>query len=225
MKIGPWWRRAWYRCRLGAGFAVFWVLGRIPHRVSFELSPSIPRTGPALVVVNHQAVTETLAVARFVVAHRRFPHFLITAGVFRVPLVGAVARAMGQIPVARGTTSARAAVQAAADQLRAGHLVVIYPEGRITREPDQRPGPGKAGAALLAAEFPDVPVIPVGQWGARPGWRAALTRSRVRLCAGPPVELAPAGATAASTADNTAAVMAAITAEVERARGAAFRAS
>lgn len=210
--------RAWYRCRLAAGFAVFWVLGRIPHRVSFERSVALPRTGPALLVVNHQAVTETLAVARWVVAHRRFPHFLITAGVFRVPFVGAVATAMGQIPVARGTASAREAVRAAAEQLRAGHVVVIYPEGRITREPDQRPGRGKAGAALLAAQFPEVPVIPLGQWGARPGWRAALRRNRVRLCAGPPVSVDPAR----PAAENTSAIMAAITTQVERARGRAF---
>jgi len=212
------------RIKVAAGFSVFWILGKLPHRVHFRKSADIPRTGPVLLVVNHLATTETLAVARLVIGHRRFPHFLVMGSLFRLPVVGALARAMRQIPVERGTPAAGTSLQQAADELSKGHLVVVYPEGRLTREPDLRPGPGKIGAARLALQFPDTPVLPVGQWGARPGLRSALARRRVDLLVGAPVELYRWRGHPDNTAavEATVAIMAAITSLVEQARGRPF---
>lgn len=217
-------RRLHQRARVGAGFAIFWVLGKLPHRVHYRRSAYIPRVGSVLVVVNHLATTETLAVARLLIGHRRFPHFLVMGGLFRLPLIGAVARAMKQIPVQRGTPAAGSALAVAADELRKGHLVAVYPEGGLTRAPDLRPGAGRTGAARLALQFPQTPVVPIGQWGARPGLRAALSRRRVDLLVGEPVDLSPwQGRTdSAAAAEATAAIMAAVTGLVEQVRGRPF---
>ena len=43
-------------------------------------------------------------------------------------------------------------------------LVGIFPEGTLTRDPDQWPMEFKSGAARLALDT-GVPVIPVSQWG------------------------------------------------------------
>lgn len=219
-----WWGRAWHRVRVWAGFAVFWTGSVIPHRVRFARSAYLPPAGPALLVPNHLAVTDPLAVARTTIGHRRFPHFLILAPLFRVPVLGHLGRAMKQIPVARGSTEAARSLIAAGKELQAGHVVVIYPEGRISRAPDQRPGTGHSGAARLALRFPDVPVLPVGQWGAGPGWRRAIRRQRVDVRIGPPVDLSPwRGRTdREAVAEATAAIMAAIRHQVELVRGAPF---
>ena len=44
-------------------------------------------------------------------------------------------------------------------------MIVLHPEGTVTRDPDGWPMVGKTGAARLALLAPDIPVIPVAQWG------------------------------------------------------------
>lgn len=217
-------RLRWH-AKNAVGFTLVWVLSLIPHRVTYTRSTSIPRTGGCLIVANHLSVTEVLALGRVVIGHRRFPHCLAKAQVFRWPIVGSLARATGQIPVERGTASAADSLRAAAERLDLGQVVVIYPEGRLTREPDLRPGPGKTGAARLALQHPDVPVVPVGTWGPRPGARHIWHRHRARLSVGAPVDLAQwAGKTDDEPAVRAATdqIMAAITEQVEAARGLAF---
>jgi len=79
--------------------------------------------------------------------------------------------------------------------LRRGQIVLIYPEGTVTRDPDFWPMQAKTGIARLALMVPEAPVIPVGQWGAqkfldyyhkkfRP-----LPRTEVWVSAGQPVDL------------------------------------
>lgn len=172
-----------------AGFLVIAGLAKAVHRIGFEVSASFPSTGPALVVVNHLAVTETLAVARLVTGHHRYPHFLAEAEVFRVPVIGAALRLGRQIPVERGGPRAADALAGAALEFDRGHVVCLYPEGRLTRRPDLLPDRGHTGVARLALERPEVPVIPVGQWGPRPGKRQILRRRRVRLVVGDPLDL------------------------------------
>src|SRR3954454_10381640 len=101
---------------------------------------SVPRTGPVIIVANHLTMTDPLAVAWVAIGHRRFPHFLAMQEVFGWPGVGALARATGQIPVARGSASAAGALDRASERLEQGQLVALYPEGRLTTEPDQMPG-------------------------------------------------------------------------------------
>ena len=79
--------------------------------------------------------------------------------------VGAAMRGMGHIPVKRGTTDARQSFDAAVQALEAGGMIVLHPEGTVTRDPDGWPMIGKTGAARLALLAPDVPVIPIAQWG------------------------------------------------------------
>ena len=88
-------------------------------------------------------------------------------------------RAMGHIPVKRGTVDARQSLSAAVDALNAGKLIVLHPEGTVTRDPKGWPMIGKTGAARLAMLAPDVPVIPVAQWGVQKS--IDLYRKKVRL--------------------------------------------
>jgi 1-acyl-sn-glycerol-3-phosphate acyltransferase len=71
----------------------------------------------------------------------------------------------GQIPVYRGTADAQQSLRDAITALERGEAVAIYPEGTTTRDPDNWPMQAKTGIARLVLAVPDVPVVPVGQWG------------------------------------------------------------
>lgn len=203
------------------GFLGIALGARVVHRVRYERVAHIPATGPAIVVANHLSSTETLAMARLITGHHRFPHFLAKAEVFTWPLVGRILRAAKQIPVFRGSDRAADSLAAAATELERGHVVCLYPEGTFSTAPDLRPGPGRTGAARLALAHPDVPVIPVGMWGPRPGGRHLWHRHTVRLVVGEPLDL-----TAWQESEDfraaTETIMGRITELAEQARGAAF---
>ncbi len=206
------------------GFLGIALGARVVHRVRYERVDHIPATGPAIVVANHLSTTETLALARLITGHHRFPHFLTRAEVFTLPIVGRVLTAARQIPVLRETARAADSLDTAGKELERGHVVCLYPEGGLTREPDLRPGPGRTGAARLALAHQEVPVITVGMWGPRPGRRHLWHRHTVQLIVGEPVDLTGwAGRTDPDAArEVTAMIMMKITALTEQARGASF---
>jgi 1-acyl-sn-glycerol-3-phosphate acyltransferase len=156
----------------------------------------IPATGPAIVAVNHISYADPLIFARFIWDAGRVPRYLAKASLFRLPFgLGRIVAGAGQIPVHRETVDAAQALQSAVEALGRGEVVLIYPEGTVTRDPDFWPMQAKTGVARLALLAPGVPVIPVGQWGAqhfldvysrtfRP-W----PRKRISISAGPPVDL------------------------------------
>ncbi len=138
-------------------------------RLMFKVVPhghsKLPKKSPYILVANHVTNLDALAVAYFVyVVLRRAPHFLAKEGLFRVPVVGAVLRAAGQIPVYRSGHRNDAPMRAANAYLEAGHSIAIFPEGTLTREPNLWPMRGKSGAIRLALET-NVPIFPMAQWG------------------------------------------------------------
>jgi 1-acyl-sn-glycerol-3-phosphate acyltransferase len=119
--------------------------------------------------------------------------FLAKSELFRNPLLGAILRGAGQIPVYRETRGAGQALVHAVEAMREGAAVAIYPEGTTTRNPDFSPMAAKNGVARLAA-LTGAPVVPVGQWGAHllfTRGRLGPFRRGIRVVerAGPPIDL------------------------------------
>jgi 1-acyl-sn-glycerol-3-phosphate acyltransferase len=142
---------------------VVYPVASLLFALRYRHAERIPPTGGVLLVANHVSILDPLACARLVWDAGRVPHFLAKQSVFVGP-AGTILRAARQIPVARGSSSASSSVQAAKDALDAGELVVIYPEGSVTRDPDWWPMQARTGVARLALTT-DVPVVPVAQWG------------------------------------------------------------
>jgi|SRR6478609_793543 1-acyl-sn-glycerol-3-phosphate acyltransferase len=184
---------------------------------------NIPRTGGVLLVANHISNFDPVAVGQYVAFAGRWPRFLGKASLFRVPVIGSIITACGQIPVERGTNSAVQALQAAITAIEAGKTVVIYPEGTVTFDEHLWPMVGKSGAARIALQTA-CPVIPIGQWGAQDimwgkkvHFPHLLPRKTLRLVAGPPVpldDLRTAAINPQVVATATARIMEAITALV-----------
>jgi len=89
--------------------------------------------------------------------------FLAKKSMFSVPVFGWIIKGMGLIPVNRDSNPS-AVLAPTREALKAGEVVGIFPEGTLTRDPDQWPMEFKSGAARLALDT-GVPVIPVSQWG------------------------------------------------------------
>jgi 1-acyl-sn-glycerol-3-phosphate acyltransferase len=132
-------------------------------RLRYRHSERLPATGPVLVVANHVSILDPLSCARLVFDNGRMPHFLAKEQLFKAPL-GVLLRNARQIPVARFSAQARGSVTAAEADLAAGNVVVIYPEGSVTRDPDWWPMEARTGVARLALTT-DAIVLPVAQWG------------------------------------------------------------
>ncbi len=185
--VGPYMRFA---------FIVLYPLTVLLFKVDWRHRERIPKTGGAIIAVNHISYADPIMFGRFIWDSDRVPRYLAKSTLFRLPFpVGPVMRGSGQIPVHRGTADAGAALQDAVTALRAGQMVLIYPEGTVTRDPDWWPMQAKTGIARLALMVPEVPVIPVGQWGAQNFLDVynkkfhPLPRTRVIIEAGEPVEL------------------------------------
>lgn len=167
-------------------------------RFDIDGTEHIPADGPAILVGNHRSYFDGLAIGFTVSQVGRPLRFLGKKEVFDAPLVGQLATAMGGIRVERGTGSDEP-LQAAAEALAGGQLVMLMPQGTIPRgqaffEPELK---GRWGAARLAA-MTKAPVIPIGLWGTERIWpRNArvpnllnLTNPpTVRVRVGPPVAL------------------------------------
>jgi 1-acyl-sn-glycerol-3-phosphate acyltransferase len=155
------------RGRIGWAFwlciAVVFPATKLMFRIRYRHGERFPATGPVLVVANHVSILDPLSCARLVFDHGRMPHFLAKESVFK-GVVGAILRSAGQIPVKRYSTDAQGALSAAQADLDAGNVVVIYPEGSVTRDPDWWPMESRTGAARLALTT-DAVVLPVAQWG------------------------------------------------------------
>jgi 1-acyl-sn-glycerol-3-phosphate acyltransferase len=187
----------------------------------------VPQTGGVIFVANHISNVDPLVVGQYLAFSGRWPRFLAKASLFRVPVLRAVLRGCAQIPVQRGSASAKDALGAAVAAVRDGRAVVVYLEGTITLDPDLWPMRGRTGAARIAL-LTNAPVVPLGQWGAQDimygkkiHFPKLLPRKTLRVVAGDPVpldDLRDQPVTAAVLAEATDRMLRAITALVAELR-------
>lgn len=138
-------------------------------RWSIEGIENIPRRGPALLAFNHISYLDPLAAAYVVDKARRVPRFLAKSELFDDRRIAWILRGAGQIRVQRGTADAPMAMDEAFRSLENGEIIVIFPEGTITDDPELNPMEGKTGTARLALGS-DVPLIPCAVWGTHNVW-------------------------------------------------------
>lgn len=164
-------------------------------RVEIEGEENLPESGPFVLSPNHCSELDPLVVAVVVWRLGRAPRFMTKDSLFRIPVVGAILRRTGMIPVARASSSAAArhTMDAAEQLVTHGRGVIVYPEGTLTRDPGLWPMRGKTGAVRLAMAG-DIPLIPMAHWGVQeilPRYgKISLwpPRKRVRVVIGAPVD-------------------------------------
>jgi 1-acyl-sn-glycerol-3-phosphate acyltransferase len=138
----------------------------------------VGREAPQIFAANHQSLVDIMALA----AHLPVQFgFVAKAELFKIPFLGWHMRRAGYIPIVRENPrlAARTLLEAA-DQVRAGTNILIFPEG--TRSPDGTLLPFKVGGFLLAAKA-GVPIVPVGIAGTRDVVPKKSLRVRECACA------------------------------------------
>ena len=184
------------------------LLVRALYRVRVE--GELPSEGPAIVVANHASYVDSLVLAARCAYPMRFAYW---SGFDRVFFVGWLFRVMGGIPI--GPRSSDPAVYEAAmaeieRSLRAGEVIGIFPEGRLS--PDGGLGEFRDGIERIVRRCP-VPVTPVGLcglyeslWSKSRGRRRWAWRRRVVVRVGE--ALAPPDASAQALRRSVQALMA-----------------
>lgn len=176
---------------------LLYPLTRVLARRRFEQLDKLAITGPVLVVGNHISHLDPMYDVVMLRKTGRWPHVMAKSSLWDVPVLGAVLRGTDQIPVERGGGAGHASLDPATRALEDGKLVLIYPEGTITRDPERwpmRPRPGVAALALAG----DFPVVPIAHWGAHRVWASyesglafrPLPRKDIVVRVGDPIDLA-----------------------------------
>ena len=155
-----------------------WMLVHSVYRLDKSGLEHVPDEGAALIVANHVSFVDALVIAAAV---RRPVRFVMDHRIFGIPVLNFVFRTGKAIPIASAKEDAQMMERAFAEvarALRAGDVVCIFPEGRITDTGEMVPF--RPGLKRILEETP-VPVVPValrGLWGSffsRHGG-AAMTR-------------------------------------------------
>ena len=210
--------------------AILYPLDGLLFKIDFRHLQRIPAPPRGVILaINHLSFVDTIVMARLVWQSGRIPRFLIKSDVFTVPVIGRIMKGAKQIPVYRGTADAAESLRDAASALDRGECVVIYPEGTVTRDPAKWPMQGRTGIARLAMLRPDVPIVPIGQWGASDSFDLPnkvvrpFPRKKLVAIAGEPLDLSAyhdAEPSAATLRELTDVVMTAVRDLVAEARGA-----
>ena len=156
---------------------------------------NVPATGAFVLAPNHFSNIDPLVVGVAMYKVGRMPRYLAKASLFKVPVLGALMRKSGQVPVQRsGHSRANDPLAGAGQIVKNGLAIVIYPEGSLTRDPNLWPMRGKFGAVRAALEQ-NIPLIPAAHWGSQrilPQYSNRISvfpRKKVIVRFGPAVDL------------------------------------
>ena len=161
----------------------------LPYHLGFTLGFSLrmqgtrnlPRTGPVLLIANHQSFLDPLLVG---LVARRPLVYLARKTLFRNRYFGAMIRSLNAIPIDQEGIG-KEGIRTVVDQLQRGRAVVVFPEGARTE--DGAMHPLKAGIHLLIkrAQAAIVPIGIAGAYDAWPIWRSYPIPAPLFLPAGP----------------------------------------
>ena len=149
---------------------VAWVATHLVYRFKVEGAQNIPTNGPALLTCNHVSFVDPILM---MAASPRPIHFVMDYRIFRTPVLGWLFRLCKAIPIAPQKEDPAvydAAFARAAQVLRDGDLLAIFPEGAITRDGQLQAFKGGMMKILEQAKADglDVPVVPMALshlWG------------------------------------------------------------
>ena len=165
------------------------MLRAIQIRPDYQGLQNSTGPSPVIFISNHQSVVDIWALAP------RLPNrtlFVAKRELFRLPIIGWAMRVAGFISIDRANLdSAIQSLDAAAEKIRRGRPLILFPEG--TRSRNGRLGPFKKGAFHLAlnAGVPIVPVTVSGSWGVIRPRTVRVYPGPVSVTFGVPIDPAP----------------------------------
>jgi 1-acyl-sn-glycerol-3-phosphate acyltransferase len=184
-----------------AGLALAALITRLLSRLELTSTGRYDNAHGLILAANHINPFDPIALTA---ACRRIglaPRFLAQEGLFTTPVIGSFMRWAGHIRVDRDKPTAPRALHDALDALARGDVILVYPEGRISRDPGLWPERGKTGTGRLALQT-KAALVPVAIWGSHevlpyaapqgmwPAiWRALRHRPVVKVHFGQPLDV------------------------------------
>lgn len=147
-----------------------WIIISVVYRLRPTGLDNIPARGPAVVVCNHVSYMDPIILAGSI---QRPLRFVMWYKIFQIPLLNFIFRTMKAIPIAGAREDVQImndAFEKVDEELAAGNIVCIFPEGGITW--DGEIARFRPGIEKIIARRP-VPVVPValgrlwGSWFSR----------------------------------------------------------
>jgi 1-acyl-sn-glycerol-3-phosphate acyltransferase len=166
----------------------FRSLARWLYKVEIKGAERIP-AGPVILVANHESMFDPWILA---LATPRPVRYMAKSELWKYRLVGAAAESFGAFPVERGSGD-MTAVSRAAELLRQGSVLGIFPQG-TSRQLAERPFHRGAARLALSAGAPLVPVGLVATRRIPRPWQ----RQRTLINVGEPIYVEPARPTVAA---------------------------
>jgi 1-acyl-sn-glycerol-3-phosphate acyltransferase len=134
-------------------------------KITYQDLENIPRTGGAVIAINHTSYVDWLPAALATHHRGRRIRYMIKAEMQQVKVVNFLIKHTKTIPVNRGAGSQ--AYDEAVRLLKAGEVVGLMPEATISRSFELKDF--KTGAARMALDA-GVPMVPLIVWGAQRIW-------------------------------------------------------
>ena len=147
-----------------------WVLSRGMYRYRLRGDDYLPTKGAAILTCNHVSFVDAVLL---MAASPRPIYFIMDHRIFKVPVLGWMFKLAKAIPIApqkEDPVVYQAAFDHAAQVLRRGDLLAIFPEGAITRDGQLQPFKGGIMKIIERnqANGVDAPVVPMALtnlWG------------------------------------------------------------
>jgi 1-acyl-sn-glycerol-3-phosphate acyltransferase len=144
----------------------------------------VPRDGPVILASNHASFLDPPLVGAGI---PRMVNYLARDTLFRVPVLAWLLRSWRVVPVDRDGGGA-SGLKGIFDRLKAGGVILLFPEGTRTRTGQLQPA--RSGIGLVVIKSP-APVIPVRVWGTFEAYGRHTRFPRPRRIAvmyGPPLD-------------------------------------
>jgi len=155
-----------------------WALTHTIYRVKHTNLNNIPEHGGALIVCNHVSYMDALLLSA---ASPRLIRFVMEEDYASLPIIRGFLNKAGVIPIcAKNKRSILRAFNEVEQALNDGHLVCIFPEGRLTSDGEMNSF--MRGLDIILKRSP-VPVIPMALKGL---WGSYFSRCKGRACKGMP---------------------------------------
>tara|TARA_Y100001956_G_C4126800_1_gene190584 strand:+ start:2086 stop:3957 length:1872 start_codon:yes stop_codon:yes gene_type:complete len=155
-----------------------WILTHTMYRVNHKNLHHLPEKGGALIVCNHVSYMDALLLSAVC---PRLIRFVMEEEYASLPPLRRFLKRAGVIPIsATNRSSIRKAFNEVEQALSEGHIVCIFPEGRLTSDGEMNEF--MRGMDLILRRSP-VPVIPMALKGL---WGSYFSRYKGRACKGLP---------------------------------------
>jgi 1-acyl-sn-glycerol-3-phosphate acyltransferase len=144
---------------------VAWVASRFIYRFKVVGDENIPVEGAAVLVCNHVSFVDAILL---MAASPRPIRFVMDHRIFRIPVLGTLFKLAKAIPIAprsEDPVAYDAAFESAAQVLREGDLLAIFPEGGITRDGELQEFKGGIMKILERQPVPVIPMALTNLWG------------------------------------------------------------